>query len=79
MGAYSKMFKTEFYPDGFDDKGNPVGPCAMVLHFHKPNSKRWGTMTTKEKVLAANLMEEFCQKVNAARNALLDDASKQPS
>jgi hypothetical protein len=75
MGAYSKMFKTQFYPDGFDDKGEPNGPCAMVLHFHKPNSRRWASMTVEEKVLASNLMEEFCAKVNAARNAMLSEVT----
>lgn len=68
-----KSFKTEFFPDGFDVKGNNLGPCAMVLHFHKPNTKRWNKLTREEKSQACALIAQFQSRLEQTKKELFPD------
>ena len=54
-----RQTKKEFYPDGFDEKGNAKGPRTMALDFRVSNSKRWKQLTKEEKAYAWDMIEEF--------------------
>lgn len=69
-----RAHKTEFFPDGFDEKNNPKGPRAMVLHFFVPNNKRWKKMSEEEKAYAFKMIEEFKGSLSRIQNELFPNS-----
>src|ERR1700744_2748249 len=55
-----KSVKIEIFPDGFSDGTcNAIGPCALVLHIHKPNVKRFNTLTNIQRDECLEHIERF--------------------
>lgn len=61
-----KSYKIEFYPDGVDN----AGPRALVLQFHKPNSKRFNSMTKPQKKACLKEIERFESMLNYLKRSL---------
>lgn len=69
-----RQVKTEFYPDGFDKKGDPLGPRTMVLDFRVSNNKRWKKMTTEEKSEAFALIAQFKERLTNIQKDLFPES-----
>lgn len=63
-----KAHKIEFFPDMVED--GPYGPCALVLHFYKPNSKRFKKMNEVDKVHCRELITQFQRSLQVFKKSI---------
>lgn len=63
-----KLHKIEFYPDRVGD--GPDGPCALVLEYRKPSSKRFDKMTDAEKTECREIISIFERSLKALKKSI---------
>lgn len=68
-----KHFKTEFYPDGFTEKGLANGRKAFTLSIYKNNPTRFNEMTADERVAAIVVIEEFEKKLLMLKKQIIEN------
>lgn len=62
--------KVEFFPDM--DESDNYGPCALVLHFHKPNANRFLTMNEIDKQRCVSLIADFEKSLARMKQLIID-------
>lgn len=63
-----KNHKIEFFPDMVE--GGADGPCALVLQFFKPNSRRFKKMTNLDKIRCIKLIAEFERSLKTFKDGI---------
>lgn len=53
------------HPDG------PEGPKVLVMHFHKPNARRFDAMTKKERLYVVQQINAFQERLIEMKAELL--------